>query len=134
MLEAVFMKPPSEIFARHKLATHKQQPSETINHFCQSLKLLAKDCDFKDVTVDVYTPSLQDFPRPSSISDCWRRGLFPLKKLCNKPATWRWPRSTQKYTCRLCFPATALRSPQRPMLPLQLQLPHQCKEETKKHP
>ncbi|KAK3854723.1 hypothetical protein Pcinc_038817 [Petrolisthes cinctipes] len=44
VLEAVFVKPPNEIFARYKLATRIQQSSETIDQYLQSLKLLAKDC------------------------------------------------------------------------------------------
>ena len=55
VLEGMFAKPPNEIFARHKLATRKQQPAETIDMYLQSLKLLAKDCAFKDVTAKVYT-------------------------------------------------------------------------------
>lgn len=49
------MKPPNEILARHMLATRKQLLSEIIDRFFQSLKLLTKECGFKDVTGDVYT-------------------------------------------------------------------------------
>ena len=55
VLESVFAKPPNEIFARHRLAIRKQQGSETIDQFLHSLKRLAKDCAFRDVTADIYT-------------------------------------------------------------------------------
>lgn len=35
VLEAVFVKPPNEIFVKHKLTSRKQQPSETIYQHLQ---------------------------------------------------------------------------------------------------
>lgn len=64
-LEALFVKPKSEIFARHKLASRKQQPEETIDQYLQSLKLLSKECSFKAVTGDEYE---RDFIRDSFIA------------------------------------------------------------------
>ena len=54
-LTSLFVKPSSEIFARHQLATHKQQPGEALDDYMQSLRALSKDCQFKDVTALVYT-------------------------------------------------------------------------------
>ena len=49
-LQARYVKPKNEIFARHVLATRRQELNETLDQFLQSLKLLAKDCNFKAVT------------------------------------------------------------------------------------
>jgi len=49
ILNDVYLKPKSEIFARHLLATRKQLATESIDQFVQSLKLLSKDCNFRDV-------------------------------------------------------------------------------------
>lgn len=49
-LTALYVKPKSEIFARHVLATRKQEPGESLDHFLQALKLLSKDCQFKAVS------------------------------------------------------------------------------------
>ena len=53
-LQSVYVKPVNEVFARHQLATRKQQPSEYIDQILQNLKLLSKDCGFKAVSVSVY--------------------------------------------------------------------------------
>ncbi|XP_068235942.1 uncharacterized protein [Palaemon carinicauda] len=46
------MKPNNEIFARHLLATRRQNSDKSLDQFLQALKLLAKDCQFKSVTVE----------------------------------------------------------------------------------
>ena len=48
------MKPANEIFARHLLATRKQQSNETLDEFLQSLKILSRDCNFKNVDAVIY--------------------------------------------------------------------------------
>ena len=48
------MKRANEIFARHLLATRKQQPNETLDEFLQSLKILSRDCNFKNVDAVIY--------------------------------------------------------------------------------
>ena len=53
-LKALYIKPTNEIFARHLLATRRQQSGETLDEFLQALKTLSKDCKFKDVTAAVY--------------------------------------------------------------------------------
>ena len=53
-LQAVYVKPVNQEFARHQLATRKQQPHESIDQFLQQLKLLSKDCGFAAVTASVY--------------------------------------------------------------------------------
>lgn len=54
-LKTVYVKPKNIIFARHQLATRRQQQSESIDTFLLSLKQLSKDCDYKEVTADTYT-------------------------------------------------------------------------------
>ena len=46
------MKPKNEVFARHLLATRKQEPGENVDQFYQQLLHLSKDCQFKAVTAD----------------------------------------------------------------------------------
>ena len=53
-LDTLFVVPKNEIFSRHLLATRKQQTGETLNNYMNALKLLAKDCQFKTVSTDVY--------------------------------------------------------------------------------
>ncbi len=53
-LQALFVKPRNEIFARHVLATRRQQPTETLDEYLQALKTLSKDCNFKNVTANQY--------------------------------------------------------------------------------
>ena len=42
------------MFDRHLLATRKQQPSEILDEFLQSLKILIRDCNFKNVDAVIY--------------------------------------------------------------------------------
>lgn len=49
-LQALYVKPKNEIFARHVLATRHQESHETLDQFLQALKFLAKDCNFNAVT------------------------------------------------------------------------------------
>uniref|UniRef100_A0A6P7GHB2 Uncharacterized protein LOC114342603 n=1 Tax=Diabrotica virgifera virgifera TaxID=50390 RepID=A0A6P7GHB2_DIAVI len=50
ILEELYIKPANEIYARHVLATRKQQINESIDQYAQQLKLLAKNCNFKAVS------------------------------------------------------------------------------------
>jgi hypothetical protein len=54
VLTSLYVKPKNEIFTRHQLATRKQQPGETLDEFAQALRTLAKDCNFKGVTANIY--------------------------------------------------------------------------------
>ena len=57
-LKTIFIKPPNVIFARHLLATRKQQPGETLEDFYQSLHILSKDCGLRNVTAEEYRNEL----------------------------------------------------------------------------
>lgn len=52
-LTALYVKPRNEIFARHVLATARQEPGQSLDQFLQRLKTIAKDCNFKMVTAEV---------------------------------------------------------------------------------
>ncbi|XP_072401729.1 uncharacterized protein [Diabrotica undecimpunctata] len=65
ILEAAFVKPKNEIFARHILMTKKQQTGENIGQYVQHLKVLSKDCNFLAVSVD---QNREDYIRDSFIN------------------------------------------------------------------
>ena len=54
VLNALFVKTPSTVFARHVLATTKQQAGQTLHDFLQTLRTLCKDCSFQAVTAEDY--------------------------------------------------------------------------------
>ena len=61
VLEGLYIKPTNEIYARHVLATRRQQPTETLDEFLLALKTLSKDCNFKDATAArYYEESIRD--------------------------------------------------------------------------
>ncbi|KAK3880120.1 hypothetical protein Pcinc_015388 [Petrolisthes cinctipes] len=49
-LKSQYMKPTNAVFARHRLATRRQQSAESLDEYLQALKSLSKDCVFKAVT------------------------------------------------------------------------------------
>ena len=57
-LEGLYIKSPNEIFARHLLATRRQQPGESLDEFFQSLRKLSKDCNLKAVSAEQYREEL----------------------------------------------------------------------------
>ena len=57
-LEGLYIKSPNEIFARHLLATRRQQPGESLDEFLQSLRKLSKDCNLKAVSAEQYREEL----------------------------------------------------------------------------
>ena len=52
-LDSLFIKEINQIYARHILATRKQE-DEDLDSFLQKLKTLSKSCKFKSVTAEVY--------------------------------------------------------------------------------
>lgn len=52
ILKSTFTKTVNEVFARHKLATRRQQSGETVTKYLEILKFLSKDCNFKAVTAE----------------------------------------------------------------------------------
>ncbi len=53
-LQNIYVKPTNEIYARHVLATRRQQPGETLDEYLQALKVLSKECNFQSVTAAKY--------------------------------------------------------------------------------
>ena len=51
-LQTLFVKPKNEIFARHILATSKQEQGQPLDQFLQKLRSLSKECDFKAVSAE----------------------------------------------------------------------------------
>ena len=50
ILQSLYEKPKSEIFARHLLYSRKQDASESLDQYFQILKSLAKDCNYEQVS------------------------------------------------------------------------------------
>ena len=53
-LHNIYVKPTNEIYARHQLATRRQQAGESLDEYLQALKILSKECNFKPVTATEY--------------------------------------------------------------------------------
>ncbi|CAH0729642.1 unnamed protein product, partial [Brenthis ino] len=51
-LSTTYEKQKNIILARHRLATRKQQPGETLAEYSRSLAILARECHFKAVTAN----------------------------------------------------------------------------------
>ena len=68
LLKTLYIKTPNEIFARHKLATTKQQIGETLDQYLQELKHLSKDCNFRLVSAIQH--------RKEAIRDAFISGLL----------------------------------------------------------
>lgn len=51
-LQSQFVKPTNEVFARHRLATRRQEPGESLDEYFRALKIMSKECNFKAVTAN----------------------------------------------------------------------------------
>ena len=87
ILENTYVKPKNTIFARHLLATSKQEPGETLDQFVQKLQLLAKDCNFIAVTAEQYRDnSVREAFISGITSSAIRQRLLEKKELDLKTA------------------------------------------------
>ena len=68
LLNGIYIKPKNEIFARHLLASCKQDSGQSLDDFVQKLRCLAKDCNFKPVNAEQY--------RDDAIRDAFISGLL----------------------------------------------------------
>lgn len=68
ILEENFIQPPNEVVARHTLATRTQNAAESIDEYVRCLQRLGQDCNFRNVTTEVY--------RDEYIRDSFINGLF----------------------------------------------------------
>ncbi len=66
-LQELYVKPTNEVYARHLLATRRQQVGETLDEYLQALKTLSKDCNYKNVSGEQY--------REESVRDAFITGL-----------------------------------------------------------
>ena len=66
-LKALYFKPKNEIYARHVLATRCQEDGQSLDEYIRVLKQFSKDCNFTDVTAELY--------RQNSIRDAIINGL-----------------------------------------------------------
>ncbi|XP_066958866.1 uncharacterized protein [Macrobrachium rosenbergii] len=66
-LNKVFIQPANGIVSRHRLATRRQMSGETIDEYLRALHKLSVDCNFKDVSSEVY--------RDESIRDAFIAGI-----------------------------------------------------------
>uniref|UniRef100_A0A2C9KM52 Retrotransposon gag domain-containing protein n=1 Tax=Biomphalaria glabrata TaxID=6526 RepID=A0A2C9KM52_BIOGL len=66
-LNGIYIQPKNEVFARHRLATCKQEQGQTIDAYMQKLRILSKDCNFKAVTAEQH--------REEAIRDSFIKGL-----------------------------------------------------------
>ncbi|XP_055877138.1 uncharacterized protein LOC129924677 [Biomphalaria glabrata] len=66
-LNSIYIQPKNEVFARHRLATCKQEQGQTIDAYMQKLIILSKDCNFKAVTAEQH--------REEAIRDSFINGL-----------------------------------------------------------
>ena len=57
-LNAAYVKKTNNVYARHLLASRRQQPGESVTEYAQALKNLAKECLFTAVTASKYRAEL----------------------------------------------------------------------------
>ena len=70
LLKTLYIKTPNEIFARHKVATRKQQTGETLDEYLQELKFLSKDCNFRQASAMEH--------RDEAVRDAFISGLLEV--------------------------------------------------------
>ena len=71
-MKTTFSKKKNDIFARHILATRKQQSDKTFEQFLQALKVPLQDCTFKAVNAEQYRKDL--------LQDTFINGLSSIQK------------------------------------------------------
>ena len=96
ILQALYVKPTNEVFARHSLATRRQQPGESLDEYFRCLKVLSKECNFKAVTA---TQHCEEYIRDAFISGLLspliRQRLLLTWPLCSiRHERWILPRET----------------------------------------
>lgn len=81
-LDGNYIKAPNVIYARHLLATRKQQPGESFDSYLAALKSLAKDCNFQAVTAAEYqNESIRDAFITGTMSTTVRQRLLEKKTI-----------------------------------------------------
>ena len=81
-LKNLFVKPKNEVFARHLLATCKQEIGQNLDQYAQKLRSLTKECNFRAVSADEYRDNaLCDAFISGVISSATRQRLLEQKKI-----------------------------------------------------
>lgn len=82
ILRSTFVKPANEIYARHLLATRRQQSGESLDEYLHVLKKLSKDCNFTGVTAVQYRDEyIRDSFITGLLSPAIRQRLLENKSL-----------------------------------------------------
>ena len=84
-LQDLYIKVPNEVFARHLLATTKQQSGQTLE-FLLSLQKLARDCNFRTVSGNQYKEMIHDASIIGLVSHGIRQRLLENRELHLKNA------------------------------------------------
>ena len=72
-LRTLFGKPKHEIYSRHKLATARQNESESVDEFVLRINKLGQDCNFVAVNAQQYRDDMKRDSFISGISSCFIR-------------------------------------------------------------
>jgi len=88
----IYIKQKNEIFARHLLATRKQQMNESIDQYIGIFKILSKECAFKSVSAIEYRDEyIRDSFINGLLSNNIRQRLLENNKLKLEEAVTRSP-------------------------------------------
>ena len=64
-LHNIYVKPTNKTYARHQLATTRQQAGESLDKYLHALNILSKECNFKPATATKYS---EEYIRDTLIS------------------------------------------------------------------
>ncbi|XP_066980104.1 uncharacterized protein [Macrobrachium rosenbergii] len=138
-LESVFVKLPNEIFARHVLATRRQQSGESLDEFLIELHKLSKDCNFKAATAEQYREEMVRDAFINGIASAFIRQRLLENKSLDLEAGYSQAhtldlaqRNADSYTSYLPVPHAAALVPGQQGQPCDDQQPQSMKEEAER--
>ncbi|XP_076052612.1 uncharacterized protein LOC143032026 [Oratosquilla oratoria] len=138
-LESVYVKLPNEIFARHVLATRRQQSGESLDEFLRELHKLSKGCNFKAVTAEQYREEMVRDAFINGIASAFIRQRLLENKSLDLEAGYSQARTldlaqrnADSYTSSLPVPHAAALVPGRQGQPCDGQQPQSTKEEAER--
>ena len=86
-LDRLYKRKVNDVYARHLLATRRQNTGETIQEFIQALETLAKNCQFVATTAEAYKEHmLRDSLINGLASSCIRQRLLEKEDLTYQQA------------------------------------------------
>ncbi|XP_064086095.1 uncharacterized protein LOC135201146 [Macrobrachium nipponense] len=137
-LESAYIKLPNEVFARHVLATRRQQSGESLDEFLRELHKLSKDCNFQAVTAEQYWQELVRDAFINGIASAFIRQCLLENKSLNLEAAHSQARMLDLAQCRPDaytsppIPHTAALVPERQAQPSGDQQQQPTKEEAER--